>query len=238
MRYLTLAEALTIAEAVTGIDTVTLAKASRVELLDSALHAAQAGFGEEDFYPSLEQKAAVLCVRIARNHPLPDGNKRLAWQSLTIFLALNGRSLATTPLRSCSALPLETATRMRPRCGSVSESSRLADQSLHPGRCASAQGRASFRHHWLSPVCVRTVMSAGRGRWCRELVALRREDLTPEQLERQRALDRSWAEAQRGLADPEFRTYLEDSIRRLDGEVPSPLLTRDEFLAQTKVLDE
>ena len=96
MRYLTLAEALTIAETVTGIDTVTLAKASRVELLDSALHAPQAGFGDEDFYPSLEQKAAVLCVRIARNHPLPDGNKRLAWQSLTIFLALNGRSLATT----------------------------------------------------------------------------------------------------------------------------------------------
>lgn len=25
-------------------------------------------------------------MRIARNHPLPDGNKRLAWQSLTLFL--------------------------------------------------------------------------------------------------------------------------------------------------------
>jgi len=96
VRYLTLAEALTIAEAVTGLDTVTLAKASRLELLDSALHAPQAGFGDEDFYPSLEQKAAVLCVRIARNHPLPDGNKRLGWQSLTIFLTLNGRFLATT----------------------------------------------------------------------------------------------------------------------------------------------
>jgi death on curing protein len=96
VRYLTLAEALTIAEAVTGIDTITLAKASRLELLDSALHAPQAGFGDEDFYPSLEQKAAVLAVRVARNHPLPDGNKRLAWQSLTVFLALNGHALATT----------------------------------------------------------------------------------------------------------------------------------------------
>lgn len=83
MRYLTLTEALVIEEAVTGIDPVTLAKASRLELLDSALHAPQAGFGDEDFYPSVEQKAAVLAVRIARNHPLPDGNKRLAWQSLT-----------------------------------------------------------------------------------------------------------------------------------------------------------
>lgn len=93
MRYLSLAEALLIGEAVTGIDVRTLTRASRVELLDSALHAPQAGFGDEDFYPSLIEKAAVLAVRIARNHPLPDGNKRLAWQALTIFLALNGREL-------------------------------------------------------------------------------------------------------------------------------------------------
>jgi death on curing protein len=33
-------------------------------------------------------------VRIARNHPLPDGNKRLAWQCLTMFCALNDRDLA------------------------------------------------------------------------------------------------------------------------------------------------
>jgi len=35
----------------------------------------------------------VLVVRIARNHPLPDGNKRLAWQALTMFCALNGHQL-------------------------------------------------------------------------------------------------------------------------------------------------
>jgi death-on-curing protein len=93
VRYLSLAEALVIAEAVTGIDARTLSRASRVDLLDSALHAPQAGFGDEDFYPSLVEKAAVLVVRIARNHPLPDGNKRLAWQTLTIFLALNGHRL-------------------------------------------------------------------------------------------------------------------------------------------------
>lgn len=93
MRYLSLAEALQIAEAVTGIDANTLARVSRVELLDSALHAPQAGFGEEEFYPDLIDKAAVLAVHIARNHPLVDGNKRLAWQALTMFLALNGHSL-------------------------------------------------------------------------------------------------------------------------------------------------
>ena len=93
MRYLSLSEALVVAEVVTGIDARTLSRASRVDLLDSALHGPQAGFGDEEFYPSIVEKAAVLAVRIARNHPLPDGNKRLAWQSLTIFLALNGHRL-------------------------------------------------------------------------------------------------------------------------------------------------
>lgn len=67
MRYLTLAEALLVAEAVTGIDAGTLSRASRVDLLDSALHAPQAGFGDEEFYPSLVEKAAVLVVRAHRS---------------------------------------------------------------------------------------------------------------------------------------------------------------------------
>ncbi len=97
MRYLTLAEALTIAEVVTGINIDLLCRASRLELLDSALHTPQAGFGDEEFYPEFVDKAAVLVVRIARNHPLPDGNKRLAWQSLTMFCALNGYTLDVPP---------------------------------------------------------------------------------------------------------------------------------------------
>lgn len=93
MRYLTLAEALMIGEAVTGTNAAVLARASRLDLLDSALHAPQAGFGDVEFYPEFADKAAVLTVRIAKNHPLPDGNKRLAWQSLTLFCALNGFDL-------------------------------------------------------------------------------------------------------------------------------------------------
>jgi death-on-curing protein len=93
VRYLSLAEALLIGEAVTGMETSTLARVSRLELLDSALHAPQAGSGDKDFYPTFVEKAAVLVVRIARSHPLPDGNKRLAWQALTMFCALNGREL-------------------------------------------------------------------------------------------------------------------------------------------------
>ena len=85
MRYLSLAEALVIAETVTGIDTTVLAKAAGVGLLDSALHAPQASYSGQEFYPDFVDKAAVLVVRIARNHPLPDGNKRLAWACLTLF---------------------------------------------------------------------------------------------------------------------------------------------------------
>jgi death on curing protein len=93
VRYLTLAEALVIAEAVTGTRERTLARVAQLGLLDSALHAPQAGFGDIEFYPGFADKAAVLVVRLARNHPLPDGNKRLAWQSLTVFCALNGHRL-------------------------------------------------------------------------------------------------------------------------------------------------
>ena len=93
MRYLSLAEALVIAEAVTGIDHAVLAKAAGVGLLDSALHAPQAGFAGHEMYPEFIDKAAVLVVHIARNHPLPDGNKRLAWSCLTMFCLLNDRDL-------------------------------------------------------------------------------------------------------------------------------------------------
>ena len=43
MRYLTQAEAMVVVEAVAGIDAETIARASRIDLLDSALHAPQGG---------------------------------------------------------------------------------------------------------------------------------------------------------------------------------------------------
>lgn len=93
MRYLSLGEALVIAEAVTGIPAAVLAKGSGIGLLDSALHAPQASFAGHELYPAFIDKAAVLAIRIVRNHPLPDGNKRLAWSSLTMFCALNSHDL-------------------------------------------------------------------------------------------------------------------------------------------------
>lgn len=43
-----------------------------------------------DAYPGRYEKAAALLHSLARNHPLVDGNKRLAWVSARLFLDLNG----------------------------------------------------------------------------------------------------------------------------------------------------
>src|SRR6266545_8266626 len=40
--------------------------------------------------PCSASKAAVLCSRLVRNHPLPDGNKRVAYISLREFVERNG----------------------------------------------------------------------------------------------------------------------------------------------------
>jgi death on curing protein len=59
-------------------------------LIDSAAHRPMAtAFGDEA-YPELHTKAAALLHSILRNHPLVDGNKRLAWAACRTFLALNG----------------------------------------------------------------------------------------------------------------------------------------------------
>ena len=95
--YPDLIDFLAIAVAVTGLDLQTVINVTNLGLADSALNAPSAGFGDDDFYPDFVDKAAVLLVRIARNHPLPDGNKRAAWVSLRLFIEMNGWTWATTP---------------------------------------------------------------------------------------------------------------------------------------------
>lgn len=83
-----------IAAKLLGTNTEQIARLPRIALADSALAAPQAGFGGEEAYPSLIEKAAVLVEHLARNHPLPDGNKRAAFLSVWLFLEVNGRSFA------------------------------------------------------------------------------------------------------------------------------------------------
>jgi len=91
--YLDLADYLLIAEAVLGAPAEQIARWPGIGLAESALHAPAAGFEGVEFYPDVIDKAAVLCVRLARNHPLPDGNKRVAYLAMLEFLARNGVEL-------------------------------------------------------------------------------------------------------------------------------------------------
>lgn len=88
-RYLTGAEFWYLAELVTGIEASTLMRTSRIDLVESALHAPAAGHGSLDFYPDLHDKSAILACRVAMNHSLYDGNKRVAWMCLAMFIDVN-----------------------------------------------------------------------------------------------------------------------------------------------------
>lgn len=91
VEYLSLADFLLIAEVATGVPAEDLSRLPTLGLAESALAAPAASFGGVDFYPDFVDKAAVLCTRIIRNHPLPDGNKRTAFLALVEFVERNGR---------------------------------------------------------------------------------------------------------------------------------------------------
>lgn len=86
MERLSIEDLLLIAEAVLEVPAERLARAARLGAAASALAAPFAG-GER--YPALADKAAVLCSRLVRNHPLPDGNKRVALIAMLELVARN-----------------------------------------------------------------------------------------------------------------------------------------------------
>lgn len=57
---------------------------------DSAVNQIQQGFGEQDVYPSIEEKAAMLLYLVVKNHAFVDGNKRIAAACFLLFLNRNG----------------------------------------------------------------------------------------------------------------------------------------------------
>ncbi len=90
--FLTLEEALTVAAAVI---------AGPVEvrdygLLESALARPQTTIYGDEVYPDLDQKAAALLQSVVGNHALVDGDKRLGFACLSVFLNVNGSPLALT----------------------------------------------------------------------------------------------------------------------------------------------
>jgi death on curing protein len=62
-------------------------------LLDAAVNRPRASVLGQDAYPDVFTKAAALLHSLVRNHPLVDGNKRLAWLATYVFCAKNGIEL-------------------------------------------------------------------------------------------------------------------------------------------------
>jgi death on curing protein len=73
-------------------DRAAIAALPRIALAESALCAPFASFGGIEIYPTLVEQAAVLLQHLAKNHPLPDANKRAAFLLTARFLDANGIS--------------------------------------------------------------------------------------------------------------------------------------------------
>lgn len=78
------------------------------DLLEGCLGRPMASAFGEEAYPDLEGKAAALMEAINRSHPLIDGNKRLSWLCLLIFLRSNGSDLKA-PVDDAESFVLEVA---------------------------------------------------------------------------------------------------------------------------------
>lgn len=67
-----------------------------INLLESAVFSASASFGNEECYPSAEQKAARLIYSLTSNHAFIDGNKRIGVFVMLTTLRLNGIEIRYT----------------------------------------------------------------------------------------------------------------------------------------------
>ncbi|MFZ1438548.1 MAG: type II toxin-antitoxin system death-on-curing family toxin [Candidatus Microthrix subdominans] len=97
MNYLGLNDIVWIASQVLRIEPEVLLRASRINSADSAVHAPGASFGGVEFQPGLVRKVAVLGYRLVRNHPFPDGNKRVAFLAMIEMAERNGTQWVEPP---------------------------------------------------------------------------------------------------------------------------------------------
>lgn len=84
--YLSAEDVLAIAEQAVDDQGVVVRDAG---LLESAVHRPSASMFGQEAYTDLFDKAAALLQSLAINHPFIDGNKRTAWVSCVVFLAMN-----------------------------------------------------------------------------------------------------------------------------------------------------
>ncbi|MEM9538812.1 MAG: type II toxin-antitoxin system death-on-curing family toxin [Cyanobacteria bacterium P01_E01_bin.42] len=64
--------------------------------LDSAIAQPQMTFGGEYLYRTEIEQATALAFSLIMNHPFIDGNKRVAYSAMRVFLILNGWEIETS----------------------------------------------------------------------------------------------------------------------------------------------
>jgi len=63
-------------------------------LLESAVGMPQATFGGQYLHADMPSMAAAYCFHLVANHPFVDGNKRVGAAAASVFLEMNGWTLA------------------------------------------------------------------------------------------------------------------------------------------------
>lgn len=75
--------------------------------LEGAVAAPYAGTFDVEFYPTIAQKATKLVDGISRAQAFRDGNKRLAWLSMTTFVEMNGLVVDLMPAEEAARWVLD-----------------------------------------------------------------------------------------------------------------------------------
>ncbi len=104
--YLTIEDALKIAEAVTGGPP----EIRDLGMIDSAMARPQASAFGEDAYTTIDTKAAALLQSLVCNHGLVDGNKRMGFACTSVFLTLNVAPLSLDDRTEAYDLVIAVAT--------------------------------------------------------------------------------------------------------------------------------
>jgi death-on-curing protein len=107
MKYLTVQEVLDLAELACGEQTQVAVR--DLGLLSSAVHRPQSQMFGVEAYTDLFEKAAALLQSLAVNHPLVDGNKRMAWMCTVVFLDFNGTEMLNVDQDEAYKLVIEVA---------------------------------------------------------------------------------------------------------------------------------
>ncbi|WP_274559101.1 type II toxin-antitoxin system death-on-curing family toxin [Streptomyces spiramyceticus] len=127
MKYLTVQEVLDLAEIACGGQQVAVRD---LGLLSSAVHRPQSQMFGVEAYTDLFEKAAGLLQSLSVNHPLVDGNKRMAWMSTVVFLDFNGTEMVEVDQDESYKLVIEVASGVLEDVGEIARRLRALHEAV------------------------------------------------------------------------------------------------------------